>query len=153
MTNTALFNKMVNSYNALSYAHNYIYGFYYENNVYMVYADSSINAHVLKLEKAGSGNGYMLRFRPNKAQKLLLMGYNPILLCSKKFFNETVANSKYNKGEIFEKMVTEYHGQKWKKDNIPFTVDGDLTINNIAYQIKFDKGTFINEKQLAELSR
>ena len=48
-------------------------------------------------------------------------------------------------------MVTEYFGQVWEKDNIPFIDDGDLTINGIAYQIKFEKGTFINEKTLARM--
>ena len=57
--------------------------------------------------------------------------------------------SKYNRGEIFEKLVTEFYGQKWEKDNVPFTDDGDLTVNGIAYQIKFQKATFTSEKQLA----
>jgi hypothetical protein len=39
----------------------------------------------------------------------------------------------------------------WEKDNVPFTEDGDLTANGIAYQIKFEKATFTNEKTLARL--
>lgn len=58
-------------------------------------------------------------------------------------------DSKYNRGEIFEKMVTELNGQEWEKDNVPFTDDGDLTVDGIAYQIKFEKATFTSEKQLA----
>lgn len=72
-------------------------------------------------------------------------------ICSKEFFEETVKNSKYNKGEIFEKMVTEYFNQEWKKDNVPFTEDGDLTVNGKAFQIKFEKATFTNEKTLARM--
>jgi hypothetical protein len=46
-------------------------------------------------------------------------------------------------------MVTEKCGQVWIKDNVPFTDGGDLTVNGIAYQLKFEKATFTNEKFLA----
>ena len=75
------------------------------------------------------------------------------LLCSEKFFNEQVAESKYNNGEIFEKMVTEYFGQVWVKDNVPFTKAGDIETDGVAYQIKYQKATFCNEKSLANLRK
>lgn len=50
-------------------------------------------------------------------------------------------------------MVTEFYGQEWTKDNAPFTEDGDLTANGIAYQIKFEKATFTNEKTLARMEK
>ena len=57
-----------------------------------------------------------------------------------------VENSKYNKGEIFEKLITESYGQKWEKDNVPFFSGADLTVNNIAYSIKFEKAIDILNK-------
>ena len=48
-------------------------------------------------------------------------------------------------------MVTEFYGQTWEKDNVPFTEDGDITVDGIAYQIKFEKATFTNEKTLARM--
>lgn len=146
-----LFEMMINRYNELAYTHNYIYGFYFQNVVYMVKATEEIMPYILKLEKASRGAGYALRFKPNKNQKALLLAKGATALCSKEFFDEAVNNSKYNKGETFEKMVTEFYNQKWEKDNIPFTEDGDLTINGKAFQIKFEKATFINEKQLARI--
>lgn len=146
-----LFEMMINRYNELAYTHNYIYGFYFQNVVYMVKATAEIMPYILKLEKASRGAGYALRFKPNMAQKTLLLAKGATALCSKDFFDEVVKNSKYNKGEIFEKMVTESYGQKWEKDNVPFTKGGDLTINGKAFQIKFEKATFINEKQLARM--
>ena len=59
--------------------------------------------------------------------------------------------SKYNRGELFEKMITEASGKEWKKDNKKFTNDGDITINGIKYQIKYNKGTFTNIATLANL--
>jgi hypothetical protein len=149
--NTALFEKLINRYNELAYTHNYIYGFYFQNVVYMVETTAETMPYILKLDKASRGAGYSLRFCPTKEQKAFLLAKGAKVLCSKEFFETSVKKSKYNKGEIFEKMVTEFYGQEWTKDNVPFTEDGDLTTNGIAYQIKFEKATFTNEKTLARM--
>ena len=151
MKNTALLYSMIGRYDEKAYTHNYIFGFYFKGNVYMVVADSNILGSILKLDMASRGQGYSLRFCPNTDQKLMLLAMGATVLCSTEFFNMEVLSSRYNKGEIFEKMVTEYYGQEWTKDSVPFTEDGDLTVNHIAYQIKFEKATFTNEKSLARL--
>lgn len=151
MMNTSLFESMIHRYNELSYTHNYIYGFYFQNMVYMVKTTAELMPYILKLDKASRGQGYALRFCPTKEQKILLLSKGAQVLCSKSFFETNVKESKYNKGEIFEKMVTEYYKQEWHKDTIPFTEDGDLTIDNTAYQLKFEKATFTNEKILARM--
>lgn len=152
MTNIALFANLIDRYNAKAYTHQYIWGFAYKHNIYMATTDSHVMPIVCKLDKASRGAGYALRFCPNAQQKLALMP-SATLLCSEKFFNEQVAESKYNNGEIFEKMVTEYFGQVWEKDNVPFTEAGDIEVDGIAYQIKFQKATFCNEKSLVNLER
>lgn len=152
MTNTALFATMINRYNEVAFTHNYIWGFTYKHNVYMTITTSEVMPLVCKLDKASRGAGYALRFCPTTDQKLVLMP-SATLLCSEKFFNEQVAESKYNNGEIFEKMVTEYFGQVWVKDNVPFTEAGDIETDGVAYQIKYQKATFCNEKSLANLRK
>lgn len=152
MTNTALFANMINRYNEVAFTHNYIWGFTYKHNVYMTITTSEVMPLVCKLDKASRGAGYALRFCPTTDQKLVLMP-SATLLCSEKFFNEQVAESKYNNGEIFEKMVTEYFGQVWVKDNVPFTEAGDIETDGVAYQIKYQKATFCNEKSLANLRK
>lgn len=152
MTNTALFTTMIHRYNESAFTHNYIWGFTYKHNVYMAITTSEVMPIVCKLDKASRGAGYALRFCPTTGQKLALMP-SATLLCSEKFFNEQVAESKYNNGEIFEKMVTEYFGQVWVKDNVPFTEAGDIETDGVAYQIKYQKATFCNEKSLANLRK
>ena len=147
--NTTLFQNMINRYNELAFTHNYIYGFTFHGMVYMVTTTADVMPYVLKLDNASRGCGYALRFCPTNAQKTFLLSKGAEPLCSRNFFETTAQNSKYNRGEIFEKMVTEKFHQVWKKDNIPFTENGDITVNGIAYQIKFEKATFINEKTLA----
>lgn len=148
MTNHALYIDMLNRYDNLAFTHNYILGFAYKGNIYRATVKSNILANVLTLDKASRGAGYALRFCPTNAIKVALLPF-ATLMCSVKYFNETVADSIYNKGEIFEKMVTEEFGQTWEKDNIPFTEAGDIAVGNKAYQIKFEKATFITEKSLA----
>lgn len=150
-TNTALFKTMIDRYNELSYTHEYIFGFTYQHNVYAVYATADVLPYILMLDKASRGAGYALRFRPTREQKNFLMSMGAELICSKEWFDRLVADSRYNKGEIFEKIITEKAGQRWHKDSVPFTMDGDLTVDGIAYQIKYESATFTNERILARL--
>ena len=151
MTNTTIFNELVNGYNALAYTHEYMFGFEDRGTIYCAIANASVLNLVCTLDRASRDAGFALRFKPNKAQKELLKTFELIPVCSSLYFNQLVADTKYNKGEVFEKLMTEYFGQVWVKDNVPFTEDGDLTVNGIAYQIKFEKATFTNEKTLAKL--
>ena len=152
MTNIAIFKSLIDRYTKVAYAHNYIWGFTYKHNVYMAVTDASYVETLCCLDKASRGEGWALRFRPNSAQKLAILP-NSKLLCSEDFFMETVQGCVYNKGEVFEKMVTEYFGQEWKKDNVPFTKAGDIEVNGIPYQIKYQQATFCNEKSIASLEK
>lgn len=151
MNKKAIFENMVKYYISKSYTHNYIAVFTFNGVVYMVIVGNDLFNNGVKLDKASRGAGYSIRFKPTKSDKINLLAKGAKVLCSIEYFEELVKNSKYNKGEIIEKLVTEYYGQEWKKDNVPFTDDGDLTVNNIAYQIKFERATFINEKQIARM--
>lgn len=143
-------NEMINAYNSVAYTHNYIFGFVFNGVVYEVNTTEEILPEILKLDVASRGYGKALRFCPTKEIKMSLVGI-ATPLCSVEVFTYEVKNSKYNKGEIFEKLVTEKFGQVWEKDNVPFTKAGDVEVNGIAYQIKFEKATFCNEKSLANL--
>ena len=150
MTNTALLNHMIEKYNALAYTHEYIFGFSYKGNIYQAFVSSSFLSSILTLDRASRGAGCSLRFCPTNDIKVALLPYSEVL-CSEKFFNEQVEASIYNKGEIFEKLVTESFGQVWKKDNIPFTEAGDIEVDGITYQIKYQKSTLASEKTLERL--
>ena len=153
MANEIIKKMLQDGYNELAYTDQYIMVYIVKGTVYFTVCDRHIVDRVTCLDKASRGQGYALRFKPNMGQKMLLMTENATALCSTLYFNELVANTKYNRGEIAEKLVTEYMGQEWEKDNVPFTEDGDITIDGVAYQIKFEKATFTNEKALANLRK
>lgn len=151
MHRDVMLKALIADYSRFSASHNYIVGFVYKKVVYAVKATPEILPYILTIDKASRGGGYSLRFCPTNEQKILLLGMGAKVICSETFFNELVKASKYNKGEIFEKLITEKFGQVWKKDNIEWWMDGDITINGTKYQIKFQKATFTNEKQLEGL--
>lgn len=152
MTNTSIQNYLTEEYNRYSFTNKYIIGFVYKKLVYFGFFNADELDKYLSLSRASSknGGGYCLKFAPRNDQKLAMLT-NCSVLCSEEYFNEQVNSNKYNKGENFERLITEANGQEWVKDNIPFTKDGDITINGVAYQIKFQKATFCTEHQIMRL--
>lgn len=138
--------SMIKTYRQFSAADNYILGFIYEKMLYMVRV-AEIMPRYLNVEEASRNQGENLRLRLKKAHKKQLLKKAPICLGSADCLND----SKYNKGEIFEKLVTEYYGQIWRKDTTPFWVQGDININGEEVQIKLDSATLMNTKQMAKL--
>ena len=150
--NTTMFEYLINEYNRLAYTHNYIFGFEYKGLVYAVTTTNEILPYILKLDKASRGAGLALRFKPTNAQKMLLIAKGAEVVGSAEWFKAEVESNNYNIGENFERIITERNGQTWKKDSVPFTIDGDLTVDGVAYQIKYQGATFTNEKTLARLN-
>ena len=150
--NTTIFEYLINEYNRLAYTHNYIFGFEYKGVVYAVTTTNEILPYILKLDKASRGAGLALRFKPTNAQKMLLIAKGAIVVGTAEWFKAEVESNNYNIGENFERIITERNGQTWKKDSVPFTIDGDLTVDGVAYQIKYQGATFTNEKTLARLN-
>ena len=149
MEKTIIRNELIRHYNNTSATHHYIVAFNFKGNIIATETTSEVLFSTgVKLDKASKGQGYSIRFKPNNSEKVALMTGKTIVLSSAEYFEETVRTSKYNKGEVIEKMITEYFGQTWKKDNVSYTEDGDITVNGVKYQIKFEKATFINEAQM-----
>ena len=161
MQNITLFKSMIDGYNAIAYTHNYILGFEYKHTIYMSMQTADVLPYACTLDKSPEKNaGMSIRFKPTIAQKIMLMA-NAKPLCSDTYFNslceEKYINAKgklvkYNRGEVFEKLITEHFGQIWVKDAIPFTDGPDVVGDGVPYQVKFEKATFVHEKGLASLT-
>ena len=148
MKNTIAHERLINYYNETSFTHNYIFGFTFKGNVYAVETTSEILPYITMVDKASRNAGLSLRFKPNTSIKYFLMDKGAKVICSVEYFKAMFENSTYNKGEVFERIVTESKGQTWEKDWIPYTEDGDITVDGIAYQIKFENATFLTERQM-----
>lgn len=144
--------EMLTAYRALSASHLYLIGFSFRNYVYYVLQQGMIEAEMLKLDRASSKRGGFAKIRVHvKAadrQRLVESGA-AIQLCH---ISELTADAKHNKGENFERVVTEkLTDERWVKDNIPFNVAGDIVLNGENVQIKLDCAELTNEKILAKL--
>ena len=139
---------MIKNYRKFSAADSYIIGFIFDKMLYFVEMEE-IMPRYLNVEEASRNQGDNLRLRLKKAHKASLMKKSPICLGSADLLTE----SKYNKGEIFEKLVTEYYGQTWEKDTVPFWVQGDINLGGKEVQIKFDSATLMNTKQIKKLQK
>lgn len=144
-----MFTFLITNYKKFSKADKYIIGFIFNGNVFYVVVDD-IEQYV-KLDKASRGAGSSLRLNLTKAVKEQLLTLNPTYLCKAKHFYKIVKNSKYNKGDIFEKIVFAKFYKKWKKDNTPFYKMGDMKYKGVQYQIKFEHATLTTEKQINRL--
>lgn len=151
MANENIKKNLIDFYTEKAFTNDYIFGFRFAGMIYAatIFDADNMLPYIMTLDKASRGQGYSLRFKPNKEQKAILMTYAQPMV-SEQLFEDMVADSKYNRGEIFEKLVTEQmFGQKWEKDNVPYTDGGDVEVDGVAFQIKFEKATFTNEKSMS----
>lgn len=137
---------MIRTYRKYSVADSYILGFVYDKMLYMIEV-AEIMPRFLNVEEASRNQGENLRLRLKKAHRASLMKKDPICLGSA----DCLVADKYNRGEIFEKLVTEYFGQVWNKDNYAFWTQGDINVNGKEIQIKLDSATLMNTKQVKRL--
>lgn len=155
MKNTSLHMNMVVRYNDASATHNYILTFEYAGNIWVLFlrdVDARTLQMLTKLDRASRGAGYAVRFKPTNANKVALVSMGAVILCSVAYFEAVKAETRYNRGEVAEMLVTEqvFH-QVWKKDSVPFTVDGDINANGEKWQHKHQGATFCNERTLHNL--
>ena len=137
--------EMLNYYEKFNKAEKYIIGFKHKGQIYMQMVEH-LNENMITLEKASRNQGQSLRFRP-KAKDKAEMLLKAICLGS----IDLILNDKYNKGEMFEKLVTEYYGQEWVKDCVPFYKQGDINVNGVEIQIKFENASLDTSKTIEKL--
>lgn len=144
--------KMLKMYGETTATENYIFGFYYKGKVYVTFNNSNVLEFIASADIASkkNGGGMVVRFRKNnkKASFLIENASKYFVLCSEKHFKDVHKSVKYNRGETFEMLMFEHYGMEYHKDNTKYSVDGDIHINGIAYQMKFDRATITSVNSL-----
>ena len=142
---------MIALYNLLSASHLYILGFVVENVLYYAMMDFSTMSKYIKGDRASSSRGGFAKLRIKLTTKQKIELLRIAKTCGT--INDLTAMSKYNKGENFERVITELlTGEKWVKDSVPFNVAGDIVVNGENIQIKFDGAEITNERLLKKLT-
>lgn len=147
---------MIQKYDLHNYAHLYIIGIKWKKQIIACVVTSAVLEKIVTLDRASRGEGYSIRFKPNMKTRMYILrnALETFKICSVDELErvaKTEVGNRTNRGTAFEKLVTEYFGQVWRKDSVPFTEAGDIEVNGKAYQIKYEGATFCNEKQLRGL--
>lgn len=134
--------NMFANYVATSAAAAYIVGFALKGRAYMAIT-RELNASWVHLDREGTSHGgaYKLRMRLNNSAKVALIEAGAQEIGAA----DEILSLRHNKGEAFEQWVTEYYGQTWVKDSVPYYLDGDITVNEVKYQIKWENASLTNE--------
>ena len=141
--------EMLTTYHRHTAADAYVLGFAHHGLLYAVELPE-LPDDVLKLDHASShrGGAAKIRVRVGKARKLALLEAGAQVVGT---VADLEADEHHNKGENFERVMTERAGQRWVKDSVPFWMAGDLSLDGRELQIKFDGAELTNEKTLARL--
>ena len=142
--------EMITRYNERSAAHTYALGFVQAHELYAVKLSFDELSRYCKPCKASSKRGGFakVRIRLSSAER------KELISSAEKLGTEDLltANAKYNKGENFERELTErWTAESWVKDSVPFWMAGDIRVNGIEIQIKLDGAELTNEKILARI--
>lgn len=138
--------KLWRLYRSIAATHLYIIGFELNGQVYMIVRKQL--GQFLTCEKASRGAGQAIRLRLRKADKVRL-ATKAICLGPASQLKELG----HNQGEKFEQLVFGFYGLPWKKDTTPFTKCGDIQVDGVEIQIKYNGATFVSEKTLARQLR
>lgn len=126
-----------------------VFGFEYQKRVYMAILDA-IPAQWVKLAKESSKRGgeNKLRLEVNKTEKAKLLR-KAVMVGTLDIINTI----KGNKGDSWEKWVTEHYKQVWSKKTTPYYEDGDITVCGERLQIKWENATLANESTIRNAAR
>lgn len=145
------FETMIALYNLLSASHLYILGFVFDGILYYAELDFNSFSRYFRMDRASSRRGGFakIRVKLSTAQKVELLAIAKA--CGRE--NDLTADKAHNKGENFERIMTELlTGKEWTKDSVPFNIAGDIQVNGENIQVKLDCAEITNEKILTKLT-
>ena len=143
--------EMMNTYHARSAAHTYALGFVEAHRLYAVKLSFEELSRFFKLDRASSKRGGFAKIRIKlTAKDRAELSATAELIGAE---NLLTADAKHNKGENFERELTErWTAETWVKDSVPFWVAGDITVNGEEVQVKLDGAELTNERTLARIA-
>lgn len=154
-------NELLQCYKKHCKADYFIVGYVSQKVIYYNIV-TDLQGAVLNVSSSDRGSKQCIKYRPTKEQRASLSKSGTALMTKKeyelllsKINRERAAKNQktINKGELLEKILTEKSGKKWYKDDTPFYMGSDLTIDNIGYQIKFYDATICTLEKLQELEQ
>lgn len=138
--------EMVNFYGKTSFTHDYLFGWIDGDKIMATFIEwANFSRLLLKNDKAATSKGGMLKIRVRADSKARAILKKSAFIIGN--IEELTSDKKHNKGENFERIVTEkLCGEQWEKDSIPYYKAGDIIYKGKAIQVKFDGAELTNAK-------
>jgi len=145
---------LTDRYHAMSAADAYIIGFPRHGKVYAVRVSFNELCTCLRESRKSSARGgaYQLRvYIPSVEMMKFIATGRATAIADESELDATFNGKKLNKGDAFEKLVTEkLAGKNWEGHNsVPFYKAGDVNINGEEIQVKFQNAELTNEDTMA----
>lgn len=156
--------ELVSFYRSNAGTHNYMIVYSYVNRMFIACIDdkrTDFLERATRVDRMSSKRGGWATLRMARKNELI----DVIESCAHEIidmkmnldeFEELAKNSQYtgskqvNRGNAAERWITEeLAGQTWVKDSISFDKQGDVVVNGIDYQVKFENATFTTERAMA----
>lgn len=145
-----LMEKMKDFYHNTSFTQTYMVGWIEGYDILTVTMEWDEFKKLLKYDRAATSKGGMLKIRVKLDKKAKTILKSKAIVVGK--IEELTFDKKHNKGENFERIVTEkLAGCKWQKDSIPYYKAGDIILNGKPVQVKFDGAELTNQKTYENL--
>lgn len=159
MTKENIHHYLISNYNRLAYTHAYVLGYAVKGMVYAARIENGADLlpYITYVDRASSKNGgtYSLKYRPNRKQIAIInsVAAEVIEVCSVNELERLYANSKFNRGNIFEVLAANaFDGEQVEVKNAKFTESGDIIVKGTHYQVKYVAATFTDERTLHSLA-
>ena len=135
----------------------YIIGYYERGRVYVAFTVGWHYNRLATLQRSSSstGNGTSSLRMPRQTADIVRAikshAIKTVDLMSTEELDavtNSISTKQHNLGKGFEKAVTEYFGQEWKPDTVPWWAGSDIVIDGTGWQIKYARCSFCNEGQM-----
>lgn len=146
-----ILNALIAQYERFAFTNCYVFGFIYEGYVYAINTEGLASGMSISRESSKNGGGFAIRWNPTAAMKKAFVESGARKIATAEWFENEYQTTKHNRGEIFERLITEEAGQTWAKDSVPFDKGADLTTAAGAWSIKFQAATIASETYLKKL--
>lgn len=141
--------ELLKLYKRNAFTDNYIFGYFKNGVVYAALLNHC--SHLLDFltfaEDAKDERGFKLKYRPNKSQIELIESHASDIkaittLTDLELNYKKVVN---NRGLYFEYLAIQAFNAKKTRNNTTFIAGGDCIIDNIHYQIKYNRASLLSE--------
>lgn len=142
--------KMCRLYRRHSKAQGYIIGFIYNEQLY-IYNATTLKNKWLKIAYASGSHKPKIQMQLNNTHKIEMINQGATAIMQ---VNDFLNINALNNGWRLEQVIYQLNGIAYKgQDKIPFYQGGDITLNGIEIQIKFENAQIATYATLNKLAK